>query len=136
MIRRLMAILITMLGLLFISSPALAYNPFGDVCTKAPSSPTCQQYRKQAASNTNPVVDTIQKAVNLIAVVAGILSVIVMIIAGFMFVTAGGVAPGQRSGDPNRVKTARSALLGAAIGLVIIALSWTIVTFVVHTVVK
>ena len=112
------------------SSVSFAFDPFGDACKKAPSSPTCQQSKAQNGKTTNPAVDIIKTAANLIATIAGIAAVIVIIVSGFQFVTAGGASPGQRSGDPNRIKSARSSLTGAIIGLVIIALAWSIVTFV------
>lgn len=125
---------------LLLPSSAHAFDLFKDPCKDAAASqnlpPTCQQKTAQQVNNTNPVVNIIQKAVNLIAVVAGIAAVIVIIVSGFMFVTAGGVAPGQRAGDPNRVKSAQSTLTGAIIGLVIIAMSWALVTFVTETFIK
>jgi hypothetical protein len=75
-------------------------------------------------------VNIIHTAADLIAAVAGVAAVIVIIISGFQFVTAGGASPGQRSGDPNKIKSARAALTGAIIGLVVVVLAWTLVTFV------
>lgn len=127
-------LLITALFAVFSMSLAgscvLAFNPLGAACQNAPTNPACAQNKIQNGSSTNPAVDLVQKAANIIAVVAGLGAVIVIIISGFMFVTSGGTTPGQRSGDPNAVKKARSALFGAIIGLVIIVLAWTIVTFV------
>lgn len=122
------------------SSPATAVDLFGDnVCSgQAANSPACQQAAGEGGSN-NRVTGTksiINTAVNIIAVVAGIASVIMILISSFMFVTAGGATPGQRSGDPNRIKKARATLLGAIIGLVVIALSWTITRFIVDRVVQ
>ncbi|MBX4197655.1 pilin [Candidatus Saccharibacteria bacterium] len=112
------------------------FNPLSSACKKAPNSPTCQQNNKQNGKSTNPTVDIIKTAANIIAVIAGIGAVVVIIISGFMFVTAGGASPGQRGGDPNRIKSARATLIGAIIGLVIVALAWTIVTFVTDKLVK
>lgn len=112
------------------------FNPLQDPCKSAPDSPACQQNKKQNNSTTNPVADIIHTATNIIALVAGIAAVIIVIISGFMVATAGGASPGQRSGDPNKIKTARSALAGSLIGLVIIALAWTIITFVTNFFVK
>jgi hypothetical protein len=127
-----------MVGLVAATAAAAPFNPLGDPCSTAPasSSPACQQNAKQNGSTTNPTVDIIKTAANLIAAVGGISAVIVIIISGFMFVTAGGGVGGQRSSDPSRAKNARAALTGALIGLVIIALAWTIVTFVADKFVK
>lgn len=124
------------IGLFATSARADSFNPLGSACKNAPSNPACQQNGQQNGSTTNPTVDIIQTAANLIAVIGGISAVIIIIISGFMFVTAGGGVGGQRSSDPSRAKNARAALTGAVIGLVIIALAWTIITFVTDKLVK
>jgi hypothetical protein len=133
------------LGLLAANSAA-AFNPFcttdasgncvSGPCQAQPNSPTCKQNAAQNGSTTNPAVHIIQTAANILATVGGIGAVIVIIISGFMFVTAGGGVGGQRSTDPSKAKNARAALTGAVIGLVIIALAWTIITFVTDKLVK
>jgi hypothetical protein len=116
---------------------AATFNPLGDACQgKAASSPACQQNSAQQASGANPLVDRIHTAANLIAIVAGIAAVIIIIYSGFVFATAGGSIGGQRAGDSNRSKQARAALTGALAGLVIIALAWSIVTFVTDKVIQ
>lgn len=143
-----MAIKTLLFGLVFVaffglwSSAAKAqYDPFEDVCTgSAASSPTCQQKKAQEAAGTNPVAGPggiISDAANIIALVGGIAAVIIIIISGFVFVTAGGAIGGQRAGDsPTRAKNARTVLVGAVIGLVVIALGWSITTFIINTVIK
>jgi hypothetical protein len=102
------------------------------------TSPICKQASDQAGSTTNPIVKVIRTAANIVASVAGIGAVIIILISGFTFVTAGGGVGGQRSGDnPTKARNARASLIGAVTGLVIIALAWSLVTFVtgrfVHT---
>ncbi|OGL37905.1 hypothetical protein A3E49_01350 [Candidatus Saccharibacteria bacterium RIFCSPHIGHO2_12_FULL_49_19] len=110
------------------------FDPLEDPCTAAPDSPTCRQKEEQRTSGTNPIAGPdgiIQTAANLIALVAGIIAVITIIISGFIFVTAGGAIGGQRAGDnPTRAREARTVLTGAIIGLVVVALAWSIVSFV------
>lgn len=53
---------------------------------------------------------------------AGIIAVIVIIIAGYFFVTA--------RGDPAQIKRAKDALRGAVIGLVIVIMAFAITQFV------
>lgn len=84
---------------------------------------------KDKGTTKNPVNRIINVAANIIAILTGIAAVITIIISGFMFITAGGGISGQRSSDPNRLKTARATLTAAIIGLVIVALAWAIVTF-------
>ncbi|HSW78883.1 MAG TPA: pilin [Candidatus Babeliales bacterium] len=126
---------LAVVALYFSSVPALAtFNPLGSLCKSAAAqkSPTCQQNKNQNGSSKNPGIDLIQSAVSLIAVLAGIVAVIMIVVSGFMFITAGGATPGQRSGDPNRIKSARATLTNSLIGLVIVALAWAIVTFITN----
>lgn len=134
--KKIMIAALAAFSLIFAAAPALAYNPLGPICKSAPTNPACVQNKSQTASGTNPALRTIQTATNLIAIIAGIGAVIVIIVSGLMFVTAGGATPGQRAGDPNAVKKARAALFGAVIGLAVIALAWTIVTFATTHLVK
>lgn len=127
---------------------ASAAEPFDPFCSKVErgvcvegtcaglekTSPVCQQKKEQAArpadKDKNPVVRVINTATNILALVAGIGAVIIIIYSGFVFVTAGGALGGQRSGDnPTRARQARSSLIGALIGLIIVALAWSIITF-------
>src|SRR5690349_5748397 len=96
----------------FSSAPAGAVDILGGACKTAPNSPTCQQRTAQQQRGTNPVVRIVHTATDLIAAVAGAAAVIVIIVAGFQFITAGGATPGQRSSDPNKIKTARASLTG------------------------
>jgi hypothetical protein len=128
--------LVLIMTLLFTVPATAQFNPLGQACKNAPTNPACTQNKNQNGKTTNPTVDIIKTAANIIAVVAGIGAVIMIIVSGFMFVTAGGATPGQRSGDPNRIKSARSTLINALVGLVVIALAWTIVTFVTNNLIK
>lgn len=67
---------------------------------------------------------TFAKITRIVAVIAGIAAIIVMMAGGLMFVTS--------NGDAGKAGTARSTILYAAIGLVIIALAQTIITVVVN----
>lgn len=54
---------------------------------------------------------------------AGIIAVVVIVIAGFIYVTS--------QGEPSKVAQAKNAILGSVIGLVVIALAFVITNFVV-----
>lgn len=54
---------------------------------------------------------------------AGVAAVIVIIVAGFFFVTS--------HGDPNLVSRAKQAIIGAVIGLVVILLAFAITSIVI-----
>jgi hypothetical protein len=60
--------------------------------------------------------------VNVLSVIVGIVAVIMIIWGGFNFITSGG--------DSGKVGTARSTIIYALIGLIIVALSQFIVRFV------
>lgn len=111
---------------------AQGFDPLAQSCVEEPakSGPVCKQKADQLTKKTNPVVDTIHTATNILGLVAAIGAVIIIVYSGFVFVTAGGALSGSRSGDnPNRARQARSSLTGAIIGLIIVALSWSIITF-------
>src|SRR3989344_2849586 len=109
-----------------------------DVCDQAPDSQVCQE--AQVPNPEDPISGpggVINTAANIIAMIGGIAAVIVIIISGIMFITAGGAPGGQRAGDsPGRAKKAQATLIGAVIGLIIIALSWSITRFIVDRVVQ
>lgn len=127
-------------ALLTLAPKLSAFDPLEEACKGGAISPACQQSQKQETQgNPNPIAGPngiIQTAANIIALVAGVAAVIIIIISGLMFVTAGGSIGGQRAGDsPTRAKNARAALIHALLGLVVIALAWSLITFVTHRVI-
>ncbi len=126
-------------ALLFvIPQPAYAeFNPLDKACQgEAAKSPACQQAKAQ--DTTDPIAGPdgiINKAANIIALVAGIGAVIMILIGGFEFITTGGTQVGQRSSDPNKVKQAKSRIVNALIGLVVIALAWSIIRLITDKVI-
>jgi hypothetical protein len=122
--KRFLKIGLASLAVFFIMSPASAYavDVFDDVCNKPGSqdSPACQ-------SDQDPITGSegiISRVTSIIALVAGIIAVIVIIIGGFMYVTAGG--------DSGKTKTARDTIIYAAVGLVVIALAQSIIMFIIN----
>jgi len=71
------------------------------------------------ASSLNGVVSSI---LNLLSVLVGVAAVIMIIVSGFRYITSGG--------DATKVGAAKSALIYAIVGLVIVALAQVIVHFV------
>ena len=74
------------------------------------------------------VTNVIQTFINILSWVVGVVSVIMIIIGGFKFITSGG--------DSAKVKSAREAVIYALVGLVIVALAQVIVAFVINNVTK
>lgn len=71
---------------------------------------------------TSSLDSTVKTLINLLSVIVGIVAVIMIIIAGFKYITS--------AGDSNKVTSAKSTLLYALIGIVIVALAQTIAHFV------
>ncbi len=139
--KRLLIIFSLLAGLMLSAPVALAvYDPLSSVCVPdSPSinSPTCQQYLKQQKNpNSDPVAGptgVLQTVTNIMAMLTGIVAVVMIIISGLSFMTAGGNIAGQRAGDnPSKAKKARAQLNAAVIGLLIVALSWSILTFIIQ----
>jgi len=106
---------------LFLPATAFAYNPLTQACTGAGNgSSACSGGTNDPVSGPNGVL---KKITIIVATIAGIAAVIIIIISGLRFVMAGG--------DSQKIASARSAIIGALIGLVIIVLSASIITFVV-----
>lgn len=118
-----------------INSKASAVDVLSPACSSSGStkdSDVCKSSSANQGANekSNVALDTIRTATNIVALVAGAVAVIMIIISGFTIVTAGGSPVGQRSGDPNAIKSAQARILNSAIGLLIIAFAWTIIRFV------
>jgi hypothetical protein len=123
-----------------LNQPAGAFSIFAGACqNEAASSPACQQAQNEGGQNNNRVTgpkNIINITANILALATGIGAIIMIIISGFKFVLAGGATPGQRTGDPNAVKSARQTLTASIIGLVVVALAWTIIRFVTDNLIQ
>ena len=76
-------------------------------------------------NTSNSVNSLIKTIVTILSLVVGILAVIMIIVSGFKFITSGGEA--------QKVASAKSGLIYALIGLVIVALAQAIVLFVLNS---
>jgi hypothetical protein len=125
MIRRFVTAL-SLLSMILFAAPttALAYNPLGGVdCgdKQNANSAVCN-----APSGGDPLTGThglLIKITDIIAFIAGAAAVIVLIIGGIKFVTS--------SGDANSVASARSAVINALIGIIVIALARTFIVYLI-----
>jgi hypothetical protein len=101
--------------------PARAVDLFGNACKGAgKNSAACSGNGQDNISGTNGVI---LKAANLIAIIAAITAVIMIMVGGFMMVTA--------AGDTSRSSTGQKTITYTVVGLIVIALARTIVAFVV-----
>lgn len=135
MSKKLLILLLFMTPLLIIafgpSHNASAVHIFDPVCTNGnvqggnnKESPVCKDSKSAQGNdaNDNVVLRIIKAGANVIAFLAGAAAIIMIIVAGFSFVTSGG--------NSEKTANARRRIVGATIGLVIIALAWAITRFI------
>jgi hypothetical protein len=128
-------------ALLLTAAPsALAFNFFSgqpnDVCNSQTqdnrvdpnSSPICKSIAKQKNTINNPIVHAIQVTTSIMALLSGFVAVIMVIIAGFQFVTSGG--------SDEAVANAKKRIRSAIIGLILVAIAWTLVRLVTDAIIK
>lgn len=68
------------------------------------------------------ITSTVRNIVNLLSAIIGVVSVVVIIVAGFKYVTS--------AGDSSDIASAKNTLIYAIVGLIIVAMSQAIVRFV------
>ncbi|MGH7156730.1 MAG: hypothetical protein ACREGG_01280 [Candidatus Saccharimonadales bacterium] len=93
-------------------------------CAANPNTPSCVQVQNEGGANnrvTGPK-NVINIADNILALAAGVAAVIMIIIGGFTMVTS--------AGNSESITAARRRIIGAVVGLVVIALAWVIIRFV------
>lgn len=115
----------TLLCLLMLPAAAFAAtNPLQLACSEygnaGSGSTACGTTGKDPISGSNGVLE---KVTIILAGIGSVTAVIIIIISALTIVTSGG--------DSNRVSSARSAIIGALIGLLLIGVAASIVTFVV-----
>jgi type IV secretory pathway VirB2 component (pilin) len=101
-------------------------NNSNSVCKSpdASSSPVCQTPKQP----NNPIVNTIRITTSVLALLAGILAVIMIIVSGFTMVTSGG--------NQEAVTNSRKRITSSIIGLVIVGLAWTIIRIVTDKIIQ
>lgn len=63
--------------------------------------------------------------VNILSYIVGVVAIIMIILAGFKYITAGG--------DSNRISSAKTTLIYALVGIVIVVLAQALVRFVISS---
>lgn len=79
----------------------------------------CEKLEGTGSGKANALIE---KIINIISIIVGIIAVIMIIYAGFRYITS--------AGNQESVQTAKKTLIYAIIGLVIVALAQIIVQFV------
>lgn len=93
----------------------------------APSSTVCQTLGSDNSCTTAPangidIYKLVRSIVSILSLIVGVAAIIMIVIGGFKFITSGG--------DPTKVKSARSTLLYALIGIVVAVSAQLLVTVV------
>jgi len=107
-------------GLAIAHSPAALADAKADLCAGANAA--------TGATNCNDtsgtISTTIKNIVFMLSSIIGVIAVIMIIIGGFKYITAGG--------DSSKVSSAKSTITYAIVGLIIVALAQFIVQFVLN----
>lgn len=106
------------------STPKLqAAGPLDEICSGSGKTSTACK----SNTNENPLVGPkgiLTKVVEIIIIITGVASIVVIMIGGFKYMTS--------TGDPNKTKSAKDTILYAVIGLVIAVMAQGIVSFVLN----
>ena len=86
------------------------------------------QYAKESSLKATDPRITIARMINIMLSLLGMITVIIMVYAGFLWMTGGG--------NTEQVEKAKSMISAAVIGLVIIFSAWTISIYVLKNVYK
>jgi len=86
----------------------------------------CNSVSTNTAQSTTKINTLIKDVINIFSIIVGVVSVIMIIIGGFRYITSGG--------DSGNVSSAKNTIIYAIIGLVIVALAQFIVQFVLNKV--
>jgi hypothetical protein len=77
-------------------------------------------------NNNDPVIRTLNDAINIITAIAGLVAVIMIIVSGLQMISS--------SGNSEKISNARNTILYASIGLVVIAVARIIIGFIINKV--
>jgi len=106
----------------FASAAASGANIDNNLCggaTLSTNSTDCNTVATNGTTTINSIISTI---INVFSLVVGVVAVIMIIVGGFRYITSGG--------DSNNISGAKTTIIYAIIGLVIVALAQFIVYFV------
>ena len=122
---KILAIILTVLAVSvsLVPARALAFDPFNAICNNGGSgSALCQEKSKNSTDPLTGSNGLFHGIAMFVAIAAGVAAIIVIIIGGLKYVTSGG--------DAAKAKSAKDAIVAALIGLVIIVLAGSIISFI------
>lgn len=118
-----LALIVTISTLLMVSLTIFApiyATPKDDVCKGvALTGGSCD-----SPANGPSVQSVITDVVNILSFVVGFVSVVMIMVGGLKYITS--------NGDTNSISSAKQTILGAIIGLVIVAVAQAVVRFVIR----
>ena len=133
------SLFIVLLPMALVATPVMAASPTGaegggsvnigaNLCngadlslpTDATNSPSCDN----SSASTGSFQNLLTKIVNVFTVVVGVIALIMIIVGGARYITSGG--------DTSRVGQAKTTIIYALIGLVVVVLAQLIVHFVLN----
>lgn len=126
--RKILLASLILVGVATFFTPLTVSAQFNDALNQAcagqgSESVTCNEI-KSGLNDTNPVTSTTQDVVDLMSLVIGIIAVIIIIVAG--------VTMTMSQGDSGKIKSSRDAIIYSVVGLVVVALSRTIIIFILN----
>jgi cytochrome bd-type quinol oxidase subunit 2 len=98
----------------------------GSLCSGASLSVSNGGSCADTSTGTDKINSIITTVINIFSLVVGVVSVIMIILGGFRYITSGG--------DSSNVSSAKNTIIYALIGLVVVALAQFIVQFVLNKV--
>lgn len=127
MLKRVIVITLAIIGIVtasVVASPAAAFasNPQNEICqgigAASGSGTECQ----------TPISLTtiVRNVINIFSVIIGVVAVIMIMVAGFKYITA--------NGDSGNITSAKNTLIYAIVGLILAGLAQVIVQFVLESV--
>lgn len=109
------------------SSDKTVYCPDGSKADGG-SLADCNKTLGNAGNNSNDLMETASRLINVVIGVIGFVAVVVIILGGVQYTTS--------AGDPGKVKKAKDTILYGIIGLVVAILAFAIINFVLSAIQK
>lgn len=115
---------VTLAGVFAPAAPAFAWSPFGgDTCSNGAvkSSAACSAGSGNNISGTNGILN---KTARIIAFISGAAAMLMLIVAGFQYITS--------DGDSGKIQSAKNMIIYTIVGLVVVLMAESIVVFVLN----
>lgn len=95
-----------------------------DLCSGSELDLTGGSSGQCAAASTTSFNQLLARIINVLSIIVGVIAVVMIIVGGLRYITSGG--------DSGKVGTAKTTIIYAIVGLVIVALAQLIVHFVLN----